>query len=137
MQRVEATVLCGAWAPHCSGVFCCRTCTLEHSEFSSCSAGLSCSTACRIFPDQGLNPCPLHCQGDSYPLYHQEALLSHIFKAPQILLKCSQGWNPTSSVQFSHSVVSDSLQPHGLQHASLPCPSPTPRACSISCPSSR
>ena len=33
-------------------------------------------------------------------------------------------------IQFSHSVVSDSLQPHGLQHARLPCPSPTPRACS-------
>ena len=31
--------------------------------------------------------------------------------------------------QFSHSVISDSLQPHGLQHARLPCPSPTPRAC--------
>ena len=31
-----------------------------------------------------------------------------------------------SSVQFSHSVVSDSLQPHGLQHARPPCPSPTP-----------
>ena len=34
------------------------------------------------------------------------------------------------SVQFSHSVVSDTLQPHGLQHLRLPCPSPTPRACS-------
>ena len=31
------------------------------------------------------------------------------------------------SVQFSHSVMSDSLQPHGLQHARLPYPSPTPR----------
>ena len=40
-------------------------------------------------------------------------------------------------VQFSRSVVSDSLWPHGLQHARLPCPSPTPRACSNSCPSSR
>ena len=30
-----------------------------------------------------------------------------------------------SAVQFSRSVISDSLQPHGLQHASLPCPSPT------------
>ena len=30
------------------------------------------------------------------------------------------------SVQFSRSVVSDSLQPHGLQHARLPCPLPTP-----------
>ena len=39
-----------------------------------------------------------------------------------------------SSVQFSHSVVSNSLWPHGLQHARVPCPSPTPRACSNSCP---
>ena len=43
----------------------------------------------------------------------------------------------TQSVQFSRSVVSDSLWPHGLQHAWLPCPSPTPRACSNSCPSSQ
>ena len=42
-----------------------------------------------------------------------------------------------SSVQFSCSVVSDSLQPHGLQHTRPPCPSPTPRACSNSCPSSQ
>ena len=38
---------------------------------------------------------------------------------------------------FSHSVMSDSLHPHGLQHARLPCPSPTPRACSNSYPSSQ
>ena len=37
-------------------------------------------------------------------------------------------------VQFSLSVVSDCLGPHGLQLARLPCPSPTPRACSNSCP---
>ena len=41
------------------------------------------------------------------------------------------------SVQFSCSVMSDSLQPRGLQHTRLPCPSPIPRACSNSCPSSR
>ena len=41
-----------------------------------------------------------------------------------------------SHVQFSQSIVFDSLQPHGLQHTRLPCPSPTPRACSNSCPSS-
>ena len=40
------------------------------------------------------------------------------------------------SVQFSRSVVSDSLQPHGLQHAKIPCPLPTPGACSNSCSSS-
>ena len=39
-----------------------------------------------------------------------------------------------SSVQFSHSVVSDSLQPHGLQHARLPCTLPTVGAYSNSCP---
>ena len=42
-----------------------------------------------------------------------------------------------SSVQFSSfscSVMSDSLWPHGLQHARLPCPSPIPRAYSNSCP---
>ena len=39
--------------------------------------------------------------------------------------------------QFSRSVVSDSLRPQGLQHARLPCPSPTPGACSNSCASSR
>ena len=43
---------------------------------------------------------------------------------------------PPSSVQFSLSVVSDSLWPHGLLHARLPCPSSTHRACSNSCPSS-
>ena len=41
------------------------------------------------------------------------------------------------TVQFSHSVVSDSLRPHRLQHTRLPCPSPSPRACSNSCPSSQ
>ena len=39
-----------------------------------------------------------------------------------------------SSVQFSHLVVSESLWPHGQQHARPPCPSPTPRAYSNSCP---
>ena len=42
-----------------------------------------------------------------------------------------------SSVKYSHSVMSDSLWPHGLQHARLPCPSPTPRAYLNSCRSCR
>ena len=41
------------------------------------------------------------------------------------------------SVQFSHSIMSDSLWPHGLQHARPPCPAPTPGACSNSCPLSQ
>ena len=42
-----------------------------------------------------------------------------------------------SSVQFSHSVVSDSLWPHGLQHARTPCPSPAPEVYQNSYPLSR
>ena len=42
--------------------------------------------------------------------------------------------NSISSVQFSHSVVSDSFQPHESQHTRPPCPSPTPRVHSNSCP---
>ena len=42
-----------------------------------------------------------------------------------------------SSIQFSRSVVSDSLRPHGLQYTRAPWPSPTPRACSNLCPQSR
>ena len=50
----------------------------------------------------------------------------HIFEALNIFTLLS--------VQFSHSVMSNSLRPHGLQHARLPCPSPTSRAYSNSCP---
>ena len=42
-----------------------------------------------------------------------------------------------SSVQFSRSVVSDSLRPHGLHHARPPCLSPTPRVYPNSCPLSQ
>ena len=45
-----------------------------------------------------------------------------------------QGVLASSGELFSRSVVSDNLQPHGLQHSRLPCPSPSPRACSNSCP---
>ena len=44
---------------------------------------------------------------------------------------------PLCVVQFSHSVMSNSLRSHGLQHARLPCPLPTPKACSSTCPSSQ
>ena len=50
----------------------------------------------------------------------------------------SLGTSSLGSVsQFSHSVMPDSLRPHGLQHARLSCPSPTPGACSNTCPSSQ
>ena len=52
---------------------------------------------------------------------------------PHTSLPCSL----SSSVQFSHSVVFDSLRPHESQHARLPCPSPTQGVYSNSCPSGR
>ena len=62
----------------------------------------------------------------------QPALL--ILRSSHQLL--GMGHKPRSfSVQFSPSVVSDSLQPHGLQHARPPYCSPSPGACSSSCPS--
>ena len=58
-------------------------------------------------------------------------------RSSSVFYYVDEGCQEHLSVQFSHSVVSDSLQPHGLQHARLPCPSPTPGACSNSCPSNR
>ena len=49
----------------------------------------------------------------------------------------TSAWENQSVSQYSCSVVSDSLRPHGLQHTRLPCPSPTPRASSDSCPSNQ
>ena len=46
----------------------------------------------------------------------------------------TKGVSNTSSVQFSCSVMTNSLWPHGLQHAKLPCLSPTPWPCLNSCP---
>ena len=61
-------------------------------------------------------------------------VLSWVRKTRKNLCMISFIWH---SVQFSHSFMSDSLWPHGLQHARLPCPSPTPRAYSNSCSLSR
>ena len=47
------------------------------------------------------------------------------------------GMKSDLSAQFSRSVISDSLRPHGMQHARPPSPSPVPAACSNLCPSSQ
>ena len=59
-------LLCGAPAAHCGGFSCCGAQALE-LRLRSCGA------TCGISPDQGLNPCPLHWQVNSYPLCHQES----------------------------------------------------------------
>ena len=55
---------------------------------------------------------------------------------PEIQAPTQKGYC-VSSVQYSRSVVSDSLWPHESQHTRPPCPSATPRVHSNSCPSSR
>ena len=71
-----------------------------------------------IIPTQGSNTQFLHCRWFLYHWATREALRYN-------------------SVQFSHSVMSDSLGTHGLQHSRPPCPSPTPRVYSSSFPLSR
>ena len=66
--------------------------------------------------DPGIEPVSchlLHWQADSLSLSHRGS---------------------TKNLMFSGSVTSDSLQPHALQYARLPCLSPSPRVCSNSCP---
>ena len=65
-SRHESISSCGTRASVvvALGLSSCGSRALEH-RLSSCGAGLSCSAACGIFPDQGSNPCPLHWQADS------------------------------------------------------------------------
>ena len=77
---------CGAQALGSAGISICSTWAqklqlraLEHS-LNSCSARLSCSLACQIFPDQGLKPCLLRWQENSLALSYQGILVSILSK---------------------------------------------------------
>ena len=98
----------------------------------------------------GLFPSRVHCSSFRSPLFvhaigsrsHQIVIMYfHISFSHQRKLYCEYLWGKESGsfassklFLFSCSVISNSLQPHGLQHARLHCPSPSPRACSNSCP---
>ena len=93
LQCAGATLCCGAQGSRCSGFSCCGSkgsrlvgtrcqqlwhtssvvvaCRLQSMGLLVVVPGLSCSTACGIFLDQGLNPCPLHWQTDFKLLDHQ------------------------------------------------------------------
>ena len=143
----------GTQACHCSG-FSFATWVQGPLGFGSCDARAYLLQETWDFhppTDRGSNPCLLHCQEGSSPLGPPGKPLSNHFhhrrgeghlpkdgtrsfpKSTQISYQVS----PHISVQFSCSVVSDSLRRHGLQHARPPCPSPTPGLYSNSCPSSR
>ena len=72
LWRARATLRYGAQASRWSGFSCCGAWALEWASVVVVH-GFSCSTARGIFLDQGLNPCPLHWQADSYPLDHQRS----------------------------------------------------------------
>ena len=69
-------------------------------------------------------------------------IMSKVFVYLCVFVCRSMSFNPCTDfcyhhhnlLLFSHSVMFDSLWPHGLQHARLSCPSPSPGACSSSCP---
>ena len=77
----------------------------------------------------------ISADGDSSHEIKRRLLLGR--KAIETRVTKTPGETFVSSVQFSCSVVSESLGPRGLKDARLPCPSPAPGACSNSCPSSQ
>ena len=86
-------------------------------DFPGNSTGVDCHFLLQgIFPTQGLNPGLPHCRQTLYHLSHQGS--------PKYKLQSKK--SPIHFkflLLFSHWIMSDSLQPHGLQHARLPCPS--------------
>ena len=113
---------CGAWATHLRGLLCHRAWALgqwalEH-RFNQMWCTGPAALLYKIILDQGLNTGLLHQQVDSFS--HQGSPQQNIFQY--------------TSVQFSHSVVSNSLQSHEPQHTRPPCSSPTPRVHSNPCP---
>ena len=88
--------------------------------------------------NQSVVPCPVLADA-SWPAYSflrkqvrwsRSPISWRIFHS----LLWSTQWKAFSSIQFSHSVLSNSLRPHEPQHARPPCPSPTPRVYPNSCP---
>ena len=73
----RATFHCGVWASP-SGGFSLQNTGSRHTGSVVVVQGFSCSMACGIFLDQGSNPCPLHWQMDSNPLYHQGSPILHL-----------------------------------------------------------
>ena len=128
LRQVGATPCWGARASLCGGFSCCRAWALSVGAsvvsargLSGCSSqalesglstchGLSCSEVCEIFPDKGLNPCPLHWQEDSHPLYHRGSPLFPT--VPK--LTCSHG-----AISFHPSAP---ILAHGDTHVTLGSP---------------
>ena len=110
-------------------------------DFLGKSTGVGCHFLHQgIFPTQGSNPGLPHCRQTLYHLSHQGSLLLLLCNGLHyIAVNSCYMWYFIiyHSVQFSCSVMSDSLRPQGLQQARLPCRSPIPGVYSNSCPLSQ
>ena len=89
---------CGAWGPHCGGFSCgahalgtwvsaAAACGPQSADSAVVAHGLSFPPARGIFLGQGLNPCPLPWQADSYPLHHQQSLPGNFFLSTVLHVK--------------------------------------------------
>ena len=114
----------GVWACPCGGFSCCGTGS-RGTGFSGSSvrAWLTCSMW--NLPRPGTEPIPPALAGRLVTTEHRKVPNNIFFKRHNYIL------------QFSCSVMSDSLRPHESQHARPPCASPTPRVHPNSCASSR
>ena len=93
---------------------------------------------CRTCPVMRLCCHRLRSSPSSYSSYQVPSFSPCKMLIIQPILKTRVSWSlEMASVQFSHSLISDSLRLHGLQDPKLPFPSRTPRACSNSCALSR
>ena len=134
---------CSPPASSVRGIFQARVLEWDSIAFTK-NTGVGCHSLLQeIFPTQGLNPALPHCRQTLYCLSHQGSPLGmHRGGANWetgidiYTLLCIKHVNNenllystgnSTPVQFSYTVMSYSLQPHGLQHARPPCSSPTPR----------
>ena len=83
-----------------------------------------------------VTPLPIS-MGEKEPTFSMQAVLLQVVMLSPIVKTKERPRTLFSSVQFSHSVMSNSLWPHGPQNARLPCPSPTPGIYPNSCPLSQ
>ena len=116
-------------------------------DFPGKTTGVGCHFLFQgIFPTQGSNPGLLHCRQILLPTEQLGIKIAPNQKQPQgpsPVNRHTKMWYihiteySVSSVQFSRSVMSNSLRPHESPHARPPCPSPTPGVHSDSCLSSQ
>ena len=90
--------------------------------FSFFESGTICMTYLELF----LNFSIWWHFGRAQASYFADCFTIGIWLFPHNLIQVKSFWTRFSSVKFSHSVMSDSLRPHELQHARPPCPSPSP-----------